>query len=120
MRDPVIQREPRLGNIKAKSMLGVVALLVLAGFSTSGDAGDKRRVKYVAPTGFDGHNWGELRTTFTGLPNQPLGVGAAWITRVLKETNFECIPDATGACDFNATLNTLRKKFEGGGFYVLS
>jgi hypothetical protein len=47
-------------------------------------------------------------------------VGAAWITPVLQETNFQCIQDATGACDFNATLDTLHRKFEGGGFYVLS
>ena len=48
---------------------------------------------------------------------------------VEKETDFTCVPIATpgptmagavGGCDFQATLLRLRKKFEGGGFYVLS
>jgi len=120
MRDPVIHKEARFVNAKAIFMLGVIAVLGLAGASAPAEAAKKGRVKYVAPTGFAGHAWGDLRTAFTGLPNEPMGVGAAWINPVLKETRFECIMDATGACDFNATLNTLRKTFEGGGFYVLS
>ena len=48
---------------------------------------------------------------------------------VEKESSFTCIPiaapgpDMSGAvegCDFQATLVRLQKKFEGGGFYVLS
>ena len=120
MRDPVIHREARFVNSKAAFMLGVIAALGFTGMPAPADAAKKGHVKYVAPAGFAGHGWGELRTTFTSLPTEPMGVGAAWTTRVLKETRFECLPDATGACDFYATLNTLRKTFEGGGFYVLS
>jgi len=87
------------------------------------------RVKYVPPEGFAGRKWGELRTSFDRLPNEPMGVGAAWMTPVEKDTGFHCIPaantggqitGAVGGCDFQATLLTLRKTFEGGGFYVLS
>jgi hypothetical protein len=87
------------------------------------------KVKYVPPEGFAGHKWGELRTTFDRLPAEPIGVGAAWMTPVEKESGFQCIPvantggqitGAVGGCDFQATLLTLRKSFEGGGFYVLS
>jgi hypothetical protein len=59
----------------------------------------------------------------------PIGVGAAWMRPVEKELNFACVPvsgagsamgSTVGGCDFQATLNTLRRTFEGGGFYVLS
>jgi hypothetical protein len=88
-----------------------------------------KKVKYVAPAGFAGHAWGELRTNFTRLPDTPIGVGAAWMNARVKSTTFDCIPVATigpqmsgaiGGCDFRATLDTLRKTYEGGGFYVLS
>jgi hypothetical protein len=101
-------------------MLGVAAALLLAGISAAADAGKKPRVKYVPPKGFAGHTWGQLRTTFTSLPNEPLGVGAAWITPVEKAATYDCIMNASGECDFNATLNSLRKTYEGGGVYVLS
>ena len=93
-------------------------------------ADDKpKKVKYVAPEGFSGHKWGELRTTFDRLPAEPVGVGAAWMVPVEKESSFTCVPIAapgptmSGAvegCDFQATLLRMRKSFEGGGFYVLS
>lgn len=88
-----------------------------------------KRIKYVAPEGFAGHKWGDLHSTFERLPTQPIGVGAAWIQPQLKETQFNCVPapppgptmsGAVGGCDFYATLLTLRRNFEGGGFYVLS
>jgi hypothetical protein len=46
-----------------------------------------------------------------------------------KEVTFDCVPvsgaglamgGAAGGCDMQATHNTLRRRFEGGGFYVLS
>jgi hypothetical protein len=90
-----------------------------------------KKVKYVAPEGFGGHAWGELRTSpgFERLPNEPVGVGAAWMTPREKESSFTCVPlsnpgsqitGAVGGCDFQATLLRMRKTFEGGGFYVLS
>jgi hypothetical protein len=96
--------------------------------SAAADAKPKR-VKYVAPEGFLGHKWGELRTSFDRLPNEPVGVGAAWMNPVEKESSFTCVPigypgptinGAVEGCDFQATLLRMRKTFEGGGFYVLS
>jgi hypothetical protein len=109
---------------------GVFAAIVLAGIPLTLNAAEKSaKVKYVPPEGFAGHKWGELRTSFDRLPTEPIGVGAAWMTPVEKDTGFHCIPvvntggqinGAVGGCDFQATLLTLRKNFEGGGFYVLS
>jgi hypothetical protein len=105
-------------------------LLLVAVFAAH--AGDKpKKVKYVAPDGFDGHPWGELLTgsSFARAPLKPIGIGAAWMRPVQKDLNFTCVPlggldsqmgGATGECDLQATLLTMRKTFEGGGFYVLS
>jgi hypothetical protein len=110
--------------------LGVAAALVLAGMPPAVNAADTpAKVKYVPPEGFAGYKWDQLRTSFDRLPTEPIGVGAAWMTPVEKETTFNCIPvantggqinGAVGGCDFQATLLQLRKSFEGGGFYVLS
>ena len=105
------------------------ALLLAAGFAAHADDTPKK-VKYVPPAGFDGHLWGEIRTSpgFAPLPAGPMGVGAAWMQPVEKDVTFTCVPvgglamemgGAAGSCDFNATLDSLRRRFEGGGFYVL-
>jgi len=92
-------------------------------------ANSGKRVRYVAPDGFAAHKWGDLRTSFDRLPDEPIGVGAAWMKPKEKESTFTCVPNsaapspsggANEACDFQATLLRLRKSFEGGGFYVLS
>jgi hypothetical protein len=93
----------------------IAALLVL-GVGTTGSADKPKRLKYVPPSGFAGHNWGELRSNFERLPDQPLGVGAAWMNPVLTEQRITCI----GICDTNQMLLSLWEKHEGGGFYVLS
>jgi hypothetical protein len=113
--------------IKGWPQLLASAMLCLA---IAASAAEKpRRVKYVPPDGFAGHSWGTLRSAFERLPAEPLGVGAAWISPQEKSTTFNCVPvpppgptmsGAVGGCDFYATLLTLRKQFEGGGFYVLS
>jgi hypothetical protein len=100
-------------------------LFTLVAATLSAHAADKpKRVKYVAPAGFDGHQWNELRTSpgFAKLPETPYGVGAAWMRPVEKEVLFTCVPagGSEGGCNFQATLDTLRRRFEGGGFYVLS
>jgi hypothetical protein len=113
------------------SYLRVFATLLMAA-ALAAHAGDKpKKVKYVAPDGFDGHAWGELLTgpSFARSPLKPIGLGAAWMRPVQKDLNFTCVPGggmdsqlsgATGGCDLDATLRTMRQKFEGGGFYVLS
>jgi hypothetical protein len=111
--------------------LRVLATLLLT-VAMSAHAGDKpATVKYVAPDGFDGHPWGQLQASaaFARLPLRAIGVGAAWMRPVEKEVSFTCVPAGgpdsqmggmTGGCDLHATLQTMRKTFEGGGFYVLS
>ena len=86
-----------------------------------------RGVKYVPPTGFAGHEWGEPRRNFDRLPETPVGVGAAWMRAIEKQTDFSCVPNvtmsqtgATDMCNFQETLLRLRSQFEGGGVYVLS
>lgn len=109
----------------------VFATLLLA-LALSAHAGDKpKRVKYVAPDGFNGHRWGELLTgaNFAGVPLKAIGVGAAWMRPLQKELDFTCMPmggmgsqmgGAVGGCDLQSTLNSIRRTFEGGGFYVLT
>jgi hypothetical protein len=111
-----------------KTFRCLVALMM--GVSLSVSAADKpKKVKYVPPAGFAGKTWGELRRSFERLPQEPMGVGAAYILPQVKSTEFTCVrapisgPIISGAaegCDFQATLLTIRKNYEGGGFYVLS
>jgi hypothetical protein len=104
--------------------LGIATLPVAAAEKTS-----PKKIHYVAPDGFGGHKWGDLRTSFERLPEEPVGVGAAWMRPVEKRTEITCVPvpplgrtisGAIDGCDFQATLLRLRKIFEGGGTYVLS
>jgi hypothetical protein len=111
--------------------LRIFATMLLATACAVHAAEKPKKVKFVAPAGFDGHLWGELLTgpAFARLPLEPIGIGAAWMRPVEKDVTFNCVPvgdlgsqmgGAIGGCDFQATLNTLRRRFEGGGFYVLS
>jgi len=81
------------------------------------------KVKYVPPAGFGGHQWGELRAGFERLPQDPLGVAAAFTGPVMKNQDFICKPvfsEAQQGCDMYTMIMTMRKTYEGGGFYVLS
>src|ERR1700741_5171434 len=107
--------------------LSIATLLAFAALAPTADSAE--RVKYVPPEGFAGHKWGELPTSFDRLPAAPIGVGAAWMSPVEKQSEFPCVPvggpgaqisGAIGGCDFQATLLRIRKTFEGGGTYVLS
>lgn len=91
--------------------------------------GSPKKIKYIAPEGFGGHKWGDLRTSFERLPENPVGVGAAWMQPKEKQTSVTCVPippigpqmsGAPEGCDFQATLLRYRKTFEGGGTYILS
>lgn len=103
-------------------------LFVLAAVLPLLAAAADKRMKYVPPAGFANHQWGELRTTFKRLPDEPLGVGAAFTLPHEKRSTFHCVPavargpvsGAMEGCDFQATLLRIRKEYEGGGFYVLS
>ena len=116
---------------KLQSLLSLLILLavMVPAAAAAEDTAKPKSVKYVPPAGFAGHKWGDLRTSFDRLPNEPMGVGAAWMNPVEKQSSFTCVPVSTigaqisgaiGGCDFQATLLRLRKDYEGGGFYVLS
>ncbi len=72
--------------------------------------------KFEPPEGFAGYQWGEPRSRFTRLPDEPLGVGAAWMAPLVTEQLLNC----TAGCGINQVLSQLWEKREGGGFYVLS
>ena len=74
---------------------------------------------------------GELLTgaSFARVPLKAIGVGAAWMRPLQKQLDFTCVPTggmdtgmggAVGGCDLQSTLNSIRRMFEGGGFYVLT
>lgn len=105
-----------------RPILWAISLLLTATTHPLQAADGAKRIKYVPPAGFGGHVWGELRTSpgFQSLPEKPYGIGAAWMRPVETDIAFACVPASGGGCDLQATLDTLRRRFEGGGFYVLS
>jgi hypothetical protein len=109
--------------------LSTCLFAMLIGASAAAEEGTPAKIKYVAPEGFAGHKWGDLRTSFDRLPEAPVGVGAAWMQPKERHTDITCVPippigptmsGAVGGCDFQATLLRYRKTFQGGGTYVLS
>jgi hypothetical protein len=101
------------GRNRPSAWLAVLASALCALVAPAAHA---KKVKYVPPDGFAGHAWGDLRSSFTRLPAEPLGVGAAWMNPVVTDQRITCI----GICDTNQVLLSLWEKREGGGFYVLS
>jgi hypothetical protein len=107
-------------------LLALHCTLVVA--ATGTEERKPEKVRYVAPDGFAGHKWGDLRSSFDRLPEQPVGVGAAWMRPKETQTDVSCVPvnpngpqsGAIGGCDFYATLLRIRRNFQGGGTYVLS
>lgn len=113
--------------MKSRICGGLLTILLVASLAPASAADGK--VKYVPPTGWANKSWGELRSTFDRLPEEPLGVGAAYILPKEKQAAFTCVPGrpsggtmsgVVDGCDFQATLLRLRREYEGGGFYVLS
>jgi hypothetical protein len=93
-----------------------VALIAGAILALAPPGAQAAKKKYEPPEGFAGYQWGEPRSRFTRLPDQPLGVGAAWMEPVVTEQLINC----TAACGINQVLLSMWEKREGGGFYVLS
>lgn len=112
------------------AMRAITAVLLCLPLLAGAD--DKpKRVKYVPPEGFAGHRWGELHSTFTRLSPEPLGVAAAYIQPKEKRSYTYCRPNPVPpekrgmngpyeSCHWQQTLDTVRKEFQGGGYYVLS
>ena len=109
---------------------GLWVACVLASMAPLAMAAEKYSdVKYLPPDGFAGYQWGQLRLAFERLPSEPLGVGAGWIHPQEKSVGFTCRPmpymgprmdNTIAACAYDATLNTMHRTTQGGGFYVLS
>jgi hypothetical protein len=106
---------------------GLICLLLLMSAAHASESG--KRVQYQPPEGFAGHQWGDLRSSFDRLPDEPRGVAAAWMRTQQKQSGFHCVPNVSigqqqsGAqdfCNFQETLLRLRTEFTGGGVYVLS
>lgn len=107
----------------------VSCVLALLSASLSHGAEDSKRVKYVSPEGFAGHKWGELRSSFTRLPQEPIGVAAAYILSQEKADIYTCGagrylgPRMNGpyeSCNWQLTLDRIGNSYQGGGFYILS
>jgi hypothetical protein len=108
-------------------LLRMLALVLVSGAVAVQAADKPKRVKYVPPEGFAEFKWGDARSKFTRLPEQPIGVGAAWMERHERPAEISCLPTmqmtATGAvdgCDLQQILQHARKSYDGGGMYVLS
>src|SRR4051812_45282583 len=83
-----------LGMRSSNRFLRFATALLLA-LALSAHAGDKpKKMKYVAPDGFNGHLWGELLTgaNFAQVPLKAIGVGAAWMQPLQKRLDFTCVP----------------------------
>ena len=77
--------------------------------------------RYTPPDGFAGHKWGDLRSTFTRLPEQPAAVRAAWTHGKRVGNEVVCTGRDVQACTVQDYLNSQRTwLFEGDGFHVLS
>jgi hypothetical protein len=103
------------------------ALALCASLATSAE--DSRRVKYVPPEGFAEHRWGDLRVSFTRLPQDPIGVAAAYILSQKQADLFTCgagqyrgkeMHGAYDSCPWQNTLDRIGATYVGGGFYILS
>src|SRR5262245_42947143 len=94
---------------------GIMVLALVCAVAVAAD--NPKKIKYSPPTGVFGHKWGALRSTFSRLPQQPLGVYAAWMRPVVTASGVDC---SGATCDAESTFMTIWTKREGGGFHVLS
>jgi hypothetical protein len=77
--------------------------------------------RYAAPSGFGGHRWGEARTAFTGLPDKPQGIGAAWSQGKVTSIDIDCRSAGPQRCSVNDfLLAAWKQRVDGGGFFALS
>ncbi len=107
---------------------GIACLLMFAAAArASDDPGDG--VKFVAPEGFAGHTWGEVRAAFHRLPAEPVSVGAAWMRIQEKQTGYSCqlttwipkyIESWIPQCKYAETLRHPTSEMKAGGTYVVS
>ncbi len=76
---------------------------------------------YEAPVGFDGHVWGQPRSTFDRLPQRPAVVLAAWTRGKEISKDVICTGRGIEQCTVDDYVRASRmKQFDGDGFHVLS
>lgn len=76
---------------------------------------------FTPPEGFGGHNWGDLRTTFDRLPQEPAAVRAAWTHGKESELELNCTGTGTQKCTIDDYARSVRMQTRAGdGFHVLS
>ena len=76
---------------------------------------------YRAPIGFDGHEWGEPRSSFSGLPSEPAVVLGAWTHGKESSQNLICTGRGMQQCTVDDYVRAARNpQLEGDGFHVLS
>ncbi|HET8746184.1 MAG TPA: hypothetical protein VFM98_11310 [Ramlibacter sp.] len=77
--------------------------------------------RYTPPDGFAGHSWGDLRSAFTRLPEEPATVRAAWTHGRRVGDELICTGRGVQRCTVQDFINSQRTRwYEGDGFHVLS
>jgi len=112
-------------NTGSRALVTAVMLLGALGCAVAlaGDMPPRaKRVKYHAPTGFAGYDWGAPRAGFQRLPAEPSKVTAAWMRGKQREPIYYCVPTGQFGvqCDLRALLDQMNTPREGTGFHVLS
>ena len=71
-----------------------LALLAVFPHGAAAAAGKPKSVKYVAPEGFGGHKWGDLRSSFDGCPRSPSASAPRDDRAQENRRDFTCVPSA--------------------------
>lgn len=100
-------------NSRCVTVLSVLLAVVMVSAS-AGAASKPKRIKYVPPAGFAGHQWGDLKKNFDRLPAEPFRVGSAWLAPVVKQ-HFSC----SATCMLSGGVLSFYETKEGGGIYVM-
>src|SRR4051812_24273134 len=75
---------------------------------------------YQEPKSYAGHQWGEALLTFKRLNITPLAVNAAYADGKPVSVDFKCVPVGDQPCDLYSTLDSVRQKTHGRGFYLVA
>jgi hypothetical protein len=76
---------------------------------------------YTPPDGFAGHAWGDLRTSFDKLPQEPAAVRGAWTRGFLAPLELVCTGKSVEQCTVTDFLRAERSRMrDGDGFHLLS
>jgi len=77
--------------------------------------------RYEPPEGFAGHAWGDLRSRFDKLPQEPAAIRGAWTRGFLKPLEVICTGTGIERCTIENFARAQRQQMrEGDGFHLLS